>query len=200
MMLELSSTSAWEIQTSRRGLPTRASISSLDGQRVYLLYLDASGTPDVADGAHANFVLLGLSIHEGNWFALEKRVAALKARYEFPDIPLELHCLSICNSISEQDEISGFEGLARPERRARVLGLRQQKLAGKVGSKRKNARRRYRETEAVVHLSHLERSQTLRGRPRSCRQPPGDSSLCRSGEQRTLASSHWQDERRKRSL
>lgn len=85
----------------------------------------------MVDKAHANFALLGLSIYEGNWFALEKRVAALKARHEFPGIPLELHCLSICSSTDEYDEIPGFDGLDRPERRARMRGLRQQKRPGR---------------------------------------------------------------------
>lgn len=125
---------------------------------MYLLYLDASGSPEIADTVHPNFVLLGLSIHEGNWFALENRVAALKAKYEFPGIPLELHCLSICSSIYEQDEIPGFNDLSRTERRTEVLALREQKLAKKTSAERENARRRYRETEAVIHLSRAERS------------------------------------------
>lgn len=125
---------------------------------MYLLYLDGSGTPDVGDSSHANFVLLGLSIHEGNWFALEKRGAALKEKYEYPGIPLELHALAICSSIREQDEVPGFSDLSRENRRAQVLALRQQKLSKKTSTERENARRRYRETEAVIHLSRLQRS------------------------------------------
>jgi hypothetical protein len=54
---------------------------------MYLLYFDASGTPDLADSAQPTFVLLGLTMHEGNWFALEKRVAGLERLYQFPGVP-----------------------------------------------------------------------------------------------------------------
>lgn len=126
---------------------------------MFLLYLDGSGSPEVSDTNHKSFVLLGLSIHEGNWFALEKRVAGLKSKYEFPGLPLELHAKDICVSIDEQKEIEGFEALAREERRARVLALREEKLAKYTPKQRKNARDRYRGTEAVIHLSRAERSQ-----------------------------------------
>lgn len=125
---------------------------------MYLLYLDGSGTPDVGDTNDANFVLLGLSIHEGNWFALEKRVGALKDRYEYPGIPLELHALSICSSIREQDEAPGFAQQSWENRRADVLALREKKLATKSSKDRANARKRYRATDAVIHLSRAERS------------------------------------------
>lgn len=125
---------------------------------MYLLYLDASGTPGVGDTAHGNFVLLGVSFHEGNWFALERRVAALKAKYEFPGVPLELHCLAICSSINEQKEVPDFESLPHAARRAEVLALREKKLAAKAPEQRATARTRYRETEAVIHLSRGERS------------------------------------------
>jgi hypothetical protein len=126
--------------------------------RMYLLYLDASGTPDLKDTAQPTFILLGLTIHEGNWFALEKRVAGLKRQYEFPGVPLELHAKDICSSIKEQAEISAFETLSREARRAEVLSLREKKLAGKAPKERQVGRERYRATEATVHLTRLERS------------------------------------------
>ena len=125
---------------------------------MYLLYLDASGSPDVGDTNHKNFALLGLSVHEGNWFALDKRVAALRSKYEFPGIPLELHALAICSSIREQDEVPGFAELSRQDRRTQVLTLREEKLARKVSAERQNARGRYRETDGVIHLTRAERS------------------------------------------
>jgi hypothetical protein len=126
---------------------------------MYLLYLDGSGSPSVADLNHRSFVLLGLAVHEGNWFALEKRVSVLKARYEFPGMPLELHAKDICCSIDEQAEIVGFESMSRVRRRAEVLALREAKLAKKSPEARQGARKRYRDTEGVVHLSRAERSQ-----------------------------------------
>jgi hypothetical protein len=94
---------------------------------MFLLYLDASGTADLSDTAQRVYVLLGLAIHEGNWFALERRVQSLKRRYALPGIALELHAAEICRSISEQDKIADFATLDRPTRRARVLALRAQK-------------------------------------------------------------------------
>lgn len=130
---------------------------------MYLLYLDASGTPDIRDSAQPTFVLLGLTIHEGNWFALEKRVAALKLRYQFPGVPLELHAKDICSSIKEQDEIPSFESMTWEARRAEVMSLREKKLAGKAPKDRQTARERYRATEATVHLTRLERSRLYEG-------------------------------------
>jgi hypothetical protein len=126
---------------------------------MYLLYLDGSGSYNHGDTDHKSFVLLGLSIHEGNWFALENRVAGLKRRYEFPGIPLELHAKDICGSLDEQKEIQGFETMAREERRTRVLALREEKIAKYSPKQRQNARDRYRGTNAVIHLSRAERSQ-----------------------------------------
>jgi Protein of unknown function (DUF3800) len=125
---------------------------------MYLLYLDASGTPDLADSAQPTFVLLGLTIHEGNWFALEKRVAGLKRLYQFPGVPLELHARDICSSIKEQDDIPSFATMSREARRAEVMSLREKRLAGKEPKARQVARERYRATEATVHLTRSERS------------------------------------------
>ena len=125
---------------------------------VYLLYLDGSGAASVSDTAHRSFVLLGLSLPEGNWFALEKRVAALKAKYQFSAVPLELHAKDVCVSIPEQDEIPGFDDLSYADRRAQVLARREAKLVKKAGD-RQNARAKYRGTEPVIHLSRAQRSQ-----------------------------------------
>ncbi len=125
---------------------------------MYLLYLDGSGTPDVVATDHANFVLLGLAIHEGSWFALERRVAALKTRYQLPGVPLELHCLAICSTIREQDLVPDFATLTHSRRRTEVLALRAQKLAQKPPEQRELARKRYRHTDPVIHLTRAERS------------------------------------------
>ena len=126
---------------------------------MFLLYLDASGTSDVGDADQKHYVLLGLSVHEGNWFALEKRVAALKRRYEFSGVKLELHAKDICCSIGEQALIPDFERLDHAARRAQVLSIREQKLAAKSGRERQRLRERFRATEHVIHLTRRERSQ-----------------------------------------
>ena len=109
---------------------------------MFLLYLDASGTSDVSDVAQKHYVLLGLSVHEGNWFALEKRVAALKRRYEFPGVPLELHAKDICCSITEQSLVPDFENLDHAGRRVQVLSVRETKLASNSGQERQRLRER----------------------------------------------------------
>ena len=39
---------------------------------MYLLYLDASGTPEKQDPNTEHYVLVGLCMHEGSWFGLDK--------------------------------------------------------------------------------------------------------------------------------
>ena len=39
---------------------------------MYLLYLDASGTPEKQDPNTKHYVLVGLCMHEGSWFGLDK--------------------------------------------------------------------------------------------------------------------------------
>lgn len=124
---------------------------------MFLLYLDGSGVPTIGQNT-STFALLGLSLHEGNWFALEKRVAGLKQRFEYPGIPLELHAKDICCSIAEQDEIPGFDAMSRDDRRSAVVARRAAKLAALSGEKRENARRRAAGTEPVLHLTRHERS------------------------------------------
>ena len=140
---------AREIRKGSSGFPRSGLHFSLR-YRMYLLYLDASGTPDLADSAQPTFVLLGLTIHEGNWFALEKRVAGLKRLYQFPGVPLELHAKDICSSIKEQDDIPSFATMSREARRAEVMSLREKRLAGKEPKARQVARERYRATEATA--------------------------------------------------
>jgi hypothetical protein len=108
---------------------------------MYLLYLDASGTPDIGDSAQPTFVLLGLTIHEGNWFALEKRVAGLKLRYQFPGVPLELHAKDICSSIKEQDESPSFESMTWEARRAEVMSSPGEETGGKSVERSTNSQR-----------------------------------------------------------
>ena len=52
---------------------------------MYLLYLDASGTPEKQDPNAKHYVLVGLCVHEGSWFGLDKRLKAVNRKYCLPD-------------------------------------------------------------------------------------------------------------------
>ncbi|MBM3954482.1 MAG: DUF3800 domain-containing protein [Planctomycetes bacterium] len=132
---------------------------------MYVLYLDASGTPELQDRNTRHYVLVGLCMHEGSWFALDRRLRAVKQRYCLADTDpdqFEIHVKEFAGTIKEQDEIPDFQEMAWAERRARVLELRKQKLlAEQSNSKRNNRRDRYRNSAPYVHLSREERSQLL---------------------------------------
>jgi hypothetical protein len=132
---------------------------------MYLLYLDASGTPEQQDRNSKHYVLVGLCMHEGSWFALDKRLQAVKRKYCLsgtdPD-QLEIHVKQFAVTIKEQDEILDFEQLSQTDRRARVLELRRQKLAAETSPEKKEKRlARYKDTDSYVHLTRRERSQLL---------------------------------------
>ena len=98
---------------------------------MYVLYLDASGTPDLQDSSK-HYVLVGLCMHEGSWFGLDRRLQELKRNYCLegtdPD-QLEIHVKEFAGTINEQDEISNFEQMPRRERRARVLELQEKRFS-----------------------------------------------------------------------
>jgi len=126
---------------------------------MYILYADASGTPGVGENGDV-FALLGICVHEGTWFALEKRVGALKARYSYPQIPFELHAKDFCRAYPEQDKIPDFESLDWDARRRAVLQIREQRLQSiKSPEERREHRQRYRASDPFIHLSRRERSQ-----------------------------------------
>jgi hypothetical protein len=132
---------------------------------MFLLYLDASGTAEPQDVNTKHFVYIGLCLHEGSWFGLDKRIQALKSRYCYsgtdPD-RFELHVKQFAVTIKEQGEIADFENLSWTDRRARVLTVRQQKIDAETTPKDKRARRdRYKETDPFIHLSRRERSRLL---------------------------------------
>lgn len=127
---------------------------------MYLLYCDASGTPEIVNPQNSCYVLLGVAIHETAWDPLERSVRRLKGRYELPGNSFELHASDISLHIHEQDDISEFAELTRPERRAAVEEIRKQKLAGGDSKERKKKRRdEYRATDPFIHLTRLERCQ-----------------------------------------
>ena len=131
---------------------------------MHLLYLDASGTPEKQDHTK-HYVLVGLCMHEGSWFGLDKRLKALKHKYAIPgkdpDL-LEIHVKQFAATIREQDLIPGFEQMSRLERRARVLEERKNKVdAEPTVEKKRKRREKYKDTAPYIHLTRLERSELL---------------------------------------
>jgi len=122
------------------------------------LYVDSSGTPELADPNCGLYVMTGVCVHEGTWFALEKRVTGLKRSYSLGGIDFELHAKDFCVSINEQDQIDDFELLEPLARKAAVLAIRQAKLAATQGDRREALKRKYRSTEPFIHLTRSERS------------------------------------------
>ena len=64
---------AWPGSASAHGV--KPLLGLLYWWSMYLLYVDASGTPLSSDTASKHYVLVGLAVHEGTWFALEKRIS-----------------------------------------------------------------------------------------------------------------------------
>ena len=129
---------------------------------MFILYVDSSGTPEhPGDPQVPLYAMVGICVHEGTWFALERRVAGLKGRYALPGIDFELHAKDFCVTIGEQSQIPDFEQLDRPGRRQAVLALRNQRLAQLVGPQKEARKKKYRNTDPFVHLTRAERSQLL---------------------------------------
>jgi hypothetical protein len=132
---------------------------------MYLLYLDASGTPLTQDVATKHYVLVGLCMPESAWFGLDERLQTLKRRYCFPsDDPdrFELHVKQFAVTYEEQKRIPDVESLNWGDRRSRTLEIRQEKLAAETDSDARRKRRdRYKGTDPFIHLSRRERSQLL---------------------------------------
>ncbi|MBI1368033.1 MAG: DUF3800 domain-containing protein [Planctomycetes bacterium] len=128
---------------------------------MFILYVDASGQPEVAHGASPLYAMAGICVHEGTWFALESRFNTLKARYSCPGVEFELHAKDFCTTISEQDEIENFCELNWNERRCAVLERRSQKIALLKGEERRRKLKKYRATDPFVHLLRSERTRLL---------------------------------------
>ena len=140
---------------------------------MFLLYLDASGTPDLKDVNTKHYVLVGLCMRESTWFSLDKRIQVLKNRYCFPEEDperFEIHVKQFAVSYQEQDDIAGFEGLSWTDRRSQVRALRDGKLKAEKDSKKHEERRkRYRETDPYVHLARREHRNSLKTQSMSSR-------------------------------
>jgi hypothetical protein len=127
---------------------------------MYLLYVDASGTPQVQDPQNNLYVLLGVCVHEGTWRGLERRVRGLKRQYEQPNFPIELHALDICRQYRLQDTIDGFAEMDRPARRvAYERAVAAKMTAAESGAAKRKIREDARSVQAFTHLTRLERGE-----------------------------------------
>lgn len=128
---------------------------------MYILYVDASGTPDLGGNGDL-YVLAGICVHESGWTALQRSFAALKAKYEYPDAPMELHAKDFCCEYTEQKKIPGFEQLDRGARRKAVRLLRDEKLRRTADAETRRAlRKKHVATDPFIHLTRQERSKLL---------------------------------------
>lgn len=128
---------------------------------MFLLYADASGTAELQDNSK-HYVLLGVCMHEGSWFGLNRRIQSLKARYCPPGETFELHAKQFACDIKEQDAIPHFAEMSWTERRGHVTQYRQARIQGAPDSKeRARLDKKYRLTEPFIHLTRAERSQLL---------------------------------------
>jgi hypothetical protein len=105
--------------------------------------------------------MVGICIHEGTWYALEKRVLELKRGYSTPGVEIELHAKDFCVSFREQSEIEDFELLDWSTRRSKVRTLRDEKIGRLSGAKKKSKLKTHRSTDPFVHLTRAERSRLL---------------------------------------
>jgi len=148
---------AWEVpRWTDEGSPlTRASFFS----PMYLLYMDASGSPLLGSGEEC-FVTLGLCIHEGTWYAFQSRMDGVRRKFARPGESPEIHAKDFCCSITEQDQIAGFEGLDWPARAKAVSDLRAQKVKSSPTPKKRRSRlKKYKSTEPWAHLTRSERNE-----------------------------------------
>ncbi len=127
---------------------------------MYLLYVDASGVPAVA-GTPKLYGIVGVCIHEGTWFAVEKRLAGLKRRYSVAGEDFEIHAKDLTARYPEQNQIPGFADMDRTSRRAAVLAVRRAHLGTLTGERLKKEIRLQKQTEPFVHLTAAERAALL---------------------------------------
>lgn len=129
---------------------------------MYLLYLDASGNPELSDTNSKHYVLRGVCMKESSWFTLDRRLRGLNKRYQYFEHEFELHVKQFACTIKEQQQVTNFESLSWSDRWDQVESIRDMKLAAEKDPKARQARKdRYAETANFIHLSRAERSALL---------------------------------------
>ncbi|HEX4146421.1 MAG TPA: DUF3800 domain-containing protein [Pirellulales bacterium] len=125
---------------------------------MFLCYLDASGTPELAD-ATKHYALVGAAVHENTWFALNRRINGLKKKYAYPGEDFELHVLAFNTAIDEQTQIAGFDQMNYADRRNNVEALRRTRLQQANPRKRMRLQKEFSRTRPFTHLTRSQRSQ-----------------------------------------
>jgi Protein of unknown function (DUF3800) len=130
---------------------------------MYLLYVDESGVTNPHPSQTTHYVMLGMAVHVGTWFALTRRVRDLKSRYAMDgDIEsLELHAALMLRAYREQSLIPSFEDLGRRARFEAVIRWRQarrdQDWPAMTPKEVQREKKEFRKTEPYVHLTRIER-------------------------------------------
>lgn len=126
---------------------------------MFLLYTDASGTPEKSDPNSKLYTVVGVCIHEGTWFALEKRLRNLKCRYEYQGEPLELHAKYLCAQLRDQESITDFESMDFDVRRQAAEAFWKERVGREANTeKRREREAKYRSFKPYIHLSRRDRS------------------------------------------
>lgn len=132
---------------------------------MYLLYLDESGVPERHPSQTSHYVLLGLAVYEGTWFALENRLTGVKERWaRGPVRDFELHAAWLRRPYPEQTDVPNFDELGYEARYTAVAALREQareEWSNVTGSQRQRERRYQRLTDPYAHLTFSEREEVI---------------------------------------
>lgn len=135
---------------------------------MFLLYIDESGVTERHPSQTSHYVMIGMAVHVGTWFALTQRVRLLKRRYalEGNTEPLELHAAWMLRAYQEQSLIPSFDQLSFRARYDAVLQWREQRKAIDWPVLRKKEvdreKKAFRRTEPYVHLTREEREELYR--------------------------------------
>lgn len=130
---------------------------------MFLLYVDESGVTNPHPSQTSHYVMIGLAVHVGTWFALTRRVRQLKSQFALDGDTdaLELHAAWMLRSYHEQSLIPSFAELTPKGRFEAVKKWRQEralrdwpKMASKEVAREKKD---FRKTAPFVHLTREER-------------------------------------------
>jgi hypothetical protein len=130
---------------------------------VYFCYIDESGTPEVP-GNTSHYVLAGLAIPISKWKYCENGITKIKKKYGLEDS--EIHTGWIARKYLEQARIVDFDSLPKAQRISEVQKLRKTEILKlqKDPKKRpafKQVKKNYKQTEAYIHLTYVERVNLL---------------------------------------
>jgi hypothetical protein len=132
---------------------------------MFLLYMDESGVTQRHPTQTSHYVMIGMAVHVGTWFALTQRVRGLKKSYALDGNTeaLELHAAWMLRAYQEQSLIPNFEQLSFRARRDAVMQWREEHKRTTWPSLDKRAldqaKKAFRRTEPYVHLTRNEREE-----------------------------------------